>query len=355
MTARFLKKRSASNGLAPGSLVFIGNKKMKTSRLRLIDYDSEKLQEIELKLIRDGIPYKETNTVSWFNIDGLDNIELIKDIGEIFNLDPLLLEDVLNTGQRPKVEEFDNALFIVLKMMRYIEEDKTVISEQLSLILGEKFLITFQEQVGDVFEPVRERIRKSRGRIRNAGLDYLAYALLDTVVDNYFLIVEKLGEKIEDLEEDVLSDPTPEVLESINDYKREINFLRKSIRPSRELVIKLTKLDSEFINENTRPYLKELLDLITQVTEGLDTYCEMLNDQLSIYHTSVSNKMNEVMKVLTIFAAIFIPLTFIAGIYGTNFEYFPELSFRYSYFIFWGILVIIAIVMLRYFRKKGWL
>jgi magnesium transporter len=353
--ARFFKKREEIKGMSPGSLVFIGNKKVKNVRIRVIDYDGTQLKEDELKEIAEGAEFKRTNTVTWINVDGLHDLSLMKEIGDTFDLHPLLMEDILNTGQRPKLEEFDNCLFLVLKMLRYDNEKQMIVSEQLSMVLGDTFLLTFQEQPGDVFEPVRERIRKQKARIRGSGTDYLAYALLDCVVENYVFIVERMGEQIEDIEEEVLERAEPEVMEKINAFKREMNFLRKSIRPAREALMQMSKLDSELIDDQTLPFLKDLQDLITQATEAIDTYRDMLSDQLNLYNSVVGNRMNDIMKVLTIFAAIFIPLTFIAGIYGTNFEYLPELKFRYSYFIFWGVMLAVAVVMLIYFKKKKWL
>ena len=288
-------------------------------------------------------------------MDGLHDLSTMKEIGQTFDLHPLLVEDILNTGQRPKLEVFDNCLFIVLKMIRYEKEKQMIVNEQLSMVLGDTFLLTFQEQPGDVFEPVRERIRNQKGRIRGSGIDYLAYALLDTVVDNYIFIIEKLGEKIEDIEEEVLEKADAGVMEKINIFKREMNFLRKSIRPAREAIIQLSKLDSELIREQTIPFLKDLQDLITHAAEAIDTYRDMLSDQLNLYNSVTSNRLNDIIKVLTIFAAIFIPLTFIAGIYGTNFEYLPELHYKYSYFVFWGVIIIVAAVMLLFFKKKKWL
>jgi magnesium transporter len=353
--ARFFKKREANKGLAPGSLVFIGNTKVENILIRVIDYDKSNLTEAQLEDISKGKEFKETKTVSWINIDGLNDIELMQKLGEIFGLHPLLLEDILNTGQRPKFEEFDNCLFLVLKMLRYDAEKQLIISEQLSMVLGESYLITFQEQPGDVFEPVRERIRKQKGRIRGTGIDYLAYALLDTVVDNYISIIERLGDQIEDIEDEIFANPKPDVMEKISTFRGEMNYLRKSIRPLREALIQLLKSDNELIEDKTIPFLKDLLDLATQATEAIDTYREMLSDQLNIYNSSISNKMNEIMKVLTIFAAIFIPLTFIAGIYGTNFDNLPELHFKYSYFIFWGVMVSVAMALLAFFKRKEWL
>lgn len=353
--ARFFKKREEIKGMSPGSLIFIGNKKVDNIRIRVIDYDAVQLKEDELKGIAQGAVFKQTNTVTWINVDGLHDLASMKEIGSTFELHPLLMEDILNTGQRPKLEEFDDCLFLVIKMLHYDKEKQRIISEQLSLVLGNTFLLTFQEQPGDVFKPVRERIRKQKSRIRASGIDYLAYALLDCVAEDYVFIIERMGEQIEDVEEEVLNSAEPAVMEKINAFKHEMNFIRKSIRPAREAIIQLTKVDSELINDQTIPFLKDLQDLVTQATEAIDTYRDMLSDHLDLYDSVVGNRMNDIMKVLTIFAAIFIPLTFIAGIYGTNFEYFPELKFKYSYFIFWCVMLLVAMIMLIYFRKKKWL
>lgn len=353
--ARFLKNRNASKGLSPGSLVFIGQKKTEKTRIRLIDFDAANLKEEELSSIDMAAECTGSDSISWINIDGLHDVEVVNRTGELFALHPLLLEDILNTGQRPKMEEFDNCLFFVFRMLRHDEEKNTIISEQLSMVLGETFLLTFQEQPGDVFEPVRARIRKAKGRVRSSGKDYLAYALIDTLADNYISIIERLGDKIEDLEEEVLTDPSPHVMEKIHAYKREMNFMRKAIRPARETVLQLIHGEYSLIQENTLPFLKDLLDLFNEATESIDTYREILSDMMSLYASAMGNKMNDIMKVLTIFAAMFIPLTFIAGIYGTNFEHIPELHYKYSYFIFWGVLIVIGLGMLLYFKKKKWL
>lgn len=353
--ARFLKNKEASLGQAPGELIFIGKQKVKESIIRILDYDRDNLSEDYLQDIKDTIPYKDTSTVTWLNIYGLHDTELIRAVGKGFGLHPLVLEDISNTGQRPKMEEYDEYLFFTLKLMRYDEGDGRIHSEQLSIVLGKTFLITFHERPADVFEPVRERIRKHKGRIRKVGIDYLAYALLDTIVDNYFSIIERLGEHIEDIEDDILENPNQDVLTRINNYKREMNYLRKSIRPTKEFLLKLSRLDSDLIQEQTMPFLKDLLDLASQAVEVVDTYREMLSDHLNIYNTGISNRLNEIMKVLTIFSAIFIPLTFIAGIYGTNFENLPELHYRYSYFVFWGVMLMVALTMVRFFKRRNWL
>lgn len=353
--ARFLKKKTQAIGQAPGELIFIGEKKIEDTTIRLIDYDQEQLSENELQDIKDGIHFKDTSTVTWINIYGLHDTGVIGEVGKGFNLHPLVMEDIVSTGQRPRMEEYDNYLYFALKMMSWNSETKQIQSEQISMVLGQSFLITFQEQPGDVFEPLRERIRKHKGRIRKVGIDYLAYALLDTIFDNYLMIIERLGEKIEDLEDEILANPTQEVLSKINNYKREMNYLRKTIRPAREFILQFSRLDSDLVQEKTQPFLKDLLDLANQAVDVIDTYRDMLSDHLNIYDSRVSSKLNEIMKILTIFSAIFIPLTFIAGIYGTNFEYVPELHFRYSYFIMLGVMAILVVFMLRFFRSKRWL
>jgi magnesium transporter len=353
--ARFLKKREKAMGQSPGDLIFIGNQKMESVQLRVIDYDTGRLTDQELADIKDGSHFKETETVTWININGLHDLDVIKDVGRIFELHPLVLEDILNTGQRPKAEEFDTYLFIVLKMIRFDRESGRVINEQLSMIVGKNYLLTFQEQRGDVFEPVRDRIRRNRSRLRGSNTDYLAYALIDTVVENYIYIIELIGEKIEDLEEDLLTGQDTGVMEKINAFKREINYLRKSIRPAKEAILQLSRLDGDLVQDTTIPFMKDLQDLITQATEAIDTYRDLLTDQLNIYNSVTANKMNDIMKVLTVFAAIFIPLTFVAGIYGTNFEYLPELRYRYSYFIFWAVMIAIAGGLVLFFKRKRWL
>ena len=353
--ARFLKNKKASIGQAPGEVIFIGEHKIEQTVISIIDFDSENLVEQNLTSIHESTPYKETETVSWINICGLHDTGLIKTIGKEFGIHSLVLEDIVDTGQRPKMEDYDDYLFFAVKMLRFNETTGKIFSEQLSIVLGKSFLITFQEGSNDIFEPVRNRIRKKRGRIRISGVDYLAYALLDTIVDSDTYIIERMGDLIEENEAEVLDNPSQEVFAEINAYKREMNYLRKTIRPVKELVLRLSKTDSSLISSETKPFIKDLLDLITQEVEVIDSYREMLSDHLNIYNGAVSNRMNEIMKVLTIFSAIFIPLTFVAGIYGTNFEYLPELHFKYSYFVFWCVLLVVAFFMVRFFKRKKWL
>jgi len=353
--ARFVRKRDQLQGQVPGSLIFVGTKKVERTSIRVMDYDAGQLNEFDFTDANQIQGLQSSSTCSWVNIYGLHDVDVIKEIGARFNVHPLVLEDVLNTGQRPKLEEFDEFLFLVVKMFRYDQGEEVVHAEQLSMVLRKGVLITFQERKGDVFEAVRERIRKMKGRIRQSGVDYLAYALLDTVVDNYIQVIERIGGRVEELDERVLEEPNKEIIAEITSVKREFNYMRKSIRPARDAIIQLGKLDTDLISDDMGPFLKDLHDLITHATEVVEVYREMLTDQMNIYHSSLSNRMNDVMKVLTIFAAIFIPLTCIAVIYGTNFEYFPELHYRYSYFIFWGVIVAVAAGMVFFFRRKRWL
>lgn len=353
--ARFIKDRSKVKGTAPGSLILIGEQKMAKPLIQLIEYDSENLTEKEIGSIEEIKDCKNSNRVSWINIYGIHDIDIIKRLGVMFDLNPLFMEDMLNTDQQPKyVNGATNDAFI-LKMLKFDYQEKKIISEQLTLILGAHYVITLQEQKGDVFDPVRERIRTKKVRIRLSDNDYLAYALLDTVIDNYILLVESIGRYIEELEEKIFHNQSRQTVEEIYHYKIEINFLRKSVRPVKDMMNHLLKTETTYFKEINLEYLKDLNDLVIQATDAIELYSSMISDQLNIYHTNVSNKMNEVMKVLTIFASIFIPLTFIAGIYGMNFDFMPELKFRYSYLIFWIGIIILGVGLLLYFKKKKWL
>jgi magnesium transporter len=353
--ARFIKKPKEEIGLSPDALIFRGAQKTKDVLLRIINFDASNLQENAIQTVKEAVTYQDKNTVTWLNIDGLHNMEIMEEIGQAFDFDPLVIAEVMNTNSRPKVLEYDNCILITIKMMQIKEDDGKITVENLSLILTESVLISFQETKGDVFEPVRERIRKQKKRIRNGGTDYLTFALLDIVIDNYLYVINLLGEKIETLEENLLVNPNEVVINEINNYKKELNFLRKNIKPAKEMIFSLAKMETELIEEETDIHFKELQDNISQASDTSDSYREILSDQLNIYHTTISSKLNDTMRFLTVFSVIFIPLTFIAGIYGTNFENVPELSFKYSYYIMWGVMISIAIGMLLYFRNKKWL
>ena len=353
--ARFVTKKKEHIGLAPDDISFRGEKKMDEVVLRLVDFDAESLEETTLASVQDALPYRHKETVTWFNIDGLHDNTVIEAISDGFELDHLVLAEVMDMHARANVQEFQDCIVISIKMLQQNPETELISVENLSLILTSTVLLSFQEKRGDVFDPVRERIRGQKKRIRNGNVDYLAFALLDIVVDNYIYIIGVLGEKIEMLEENLLSEPKKSTIDEIYTYKRELNFLRKNITPAKDMIMSLSKLDSELISDSTHIHFQELLDNICQATDSSETYREILSDQLNIYHTTISSKLNDVMKFLTIFSVIFIPLTFIAGIYGTNFEVVPELKYEYSYFIMWGVMIVVAIGMLIYFKYRKWL
>lgn len=353
--ARFLRKNKKEIGLPPDELLFRGKKKIENVLLRVIDYDSGELEEHTLEKVKDVEKYAKEDTVTWLNIDGLHSAETMAEIAEVFNLDQLVLAAVMETNTRARVQEYENCLLISIKMLQHDSETDKVSVEHLSLILTGRTLISFQEKKGDVFEPVRGRIRQGKKRIRSSGPDYLAFALLDIVIDNYIYVVSLLGDGVENLEEELLSDPPMPVVDEINSYKKELNFLRKNIHPGREMILALTKMETDFIEDDSLVYFRDLLSNISQAVESTDSYREILSDQLNIYHTNVSSKLNDIMKVLTVFSVIFIPLTFIAGIYGTNFDYLPELHFKYSYYYMWGAMIVVAVGMLGYFKKRRWL
>lgn len=350
-----LRKASNKVGLPPGSLVHVGEKKTEQVKITVMDYDQTSFTEKEVEDIKECFPFKETPTITWINIDGLHNVEIIEKLGKHFNIHPLIQEDILHTGQRPKMEDFNEYILIILKMLYYDNEEDTVISEQISIILGSNYVISFQEVPGDVFNALRERIRSGKGRIRRMGADYLAYALIDSIVDHYFILLEKFGERIETLEEELAQDPQPETLQAIHNLKQEIIFLRKSVWPLREVISGLERVESSLIHDNISMYLRDVYDHTIQVIDSVETYQDILSGMLDLYLSSVSNKMNEVMKVLTIFASIFIPLTFMAGVYGMNFKFMPELEWRWAYPALWVAMATVATFLIIYFKRKKWL
>ncbi|MFH1718133.1 MAG: magnesium/cobalt transporter CorA, partial [Planctomycetota bacterium] len=342
-------------GLPPGTLVHVGEKMVENVRISYIDYDEQGFSEKQASKIEECFPFKTTPTVTWINIDGLHEVEIIERLGNQFELHPLMLEDILHTEQRPKYEDFEKYMFFVMQMLRYNEEIQAVESEQISLVLGESYVITFQERVGDVFDTVRERIRNSKGRIRKMGPDYLAHALIDAIVDSYFSILEKVGEKIEAMEDQLISDPTEKTLQQIHTMKREMILLRRSVWPLREVISGVQRSESGLIQESTDVYLRDVYDHTIQIIDTIENFRDMVSGMLDIYLSGISNRMNAVMKVLTIIATIFIPLTFVAGVYGMNFEHMPELKWHWAYPAVWFVMIVIAAVMLVYFRRKKWL
>lgn len=342
-------------GVSPGTLVFIGQKKMDSVHIRLIDYNAEELKEETLTDLPSKNQLFHSTRNSWLNIDGLHDIVFLQRFVDEFDVHPLIMEDVVNTGQRSKMEEIDEYIFLSLKMLHFDSVEEEVRAEQVSMVLHDHYLITFQENIGDVFEPVRVRLRNKKGKSRFASADYLMYALLDTVVDNYVFLIEEIGSRIEDLELKVLDNPDKEIVEQINNFKKELNFLSKVIRPAREMLLSLVRSENPLIQKKTRPYINDLVGIITHAIETIDSYRMMLGDFLEIYNTTVNHRINDVMRFLTIFSTIFIPLTFIAGIYGMNFEVMPELKVSWGYFAALGIMATVAVGMLGFFRKKKWL
>jgi len=343
------------SGLAPGTVVYTGDKTSSDLYIEVFDYDKGTCEEKELDIIEDVYHYIDSKPITWININGLNHIDAIEKIGTYCHLHPLILEDIANTQQRPKIDEYENYLFVVLKML-YFDMDEKLSIEHISFVLGDGFVISFQESDGDVFDPIRNRIRNNKGRIRTMGGDYLLYALMDAIVDNYFNLIETMGDKIEELEDDLFEEkPNDDITYDIQNLKKEILKIRRAVFPLREVVNRLEKSEHKLILNKTQFYLRDLYDHIIQVSENIEIYRDMIWGLMDMYMTTISNKMNEVMKVLTIIATIFIPLTFIAGIYGMNFDNIPELHHKYGYFILWGIMILIFVGLLYYFKRRKWL
>ncbi|MDT8402035.1 MAG: magnesium/cobalt transporter CorA [Bacteroidales bacterium] len=353
--ARFIKDRSPAAGQAPGSLILIGRQKMEKPQITLMDYSPDHINESELESIKECEPFLKTDSVSWINIYGIHEMEMIQDIGKIFGIDNLLLEDILNTDQMPKYVAGEIYDAFILKMLDYDPSSNKISAEQITLILGKNFVLSLQERKGDVFNPVRERIRNHTGRVRLNNNDYLAYALMDIISDNYLSITETLGRQIEDLEAQIFSDGNNDLAEDIYRYKIELSYLRKNIRPVKEGIMNLLRNENSFFSPDTLNHMTDIKESIIHATESIELYSNLASDQLNTHNSLVNNKMNQVMKVLTIFASIFIPLTFIAGVYGMNFRYIPELELKSGYFFFWLLTIIIGISLILFFKKKKWL
>lgn len=348
------KRKYGSLHQLPGEVTYVGEKES-ISTLEIIAYDKKNHQRHESENLEDAFKFKESDQNVWINVNGLNNTQEIEKLGKHYGLHPLIVEDIVNTQQRPKIEEHENYLFIVLKMLYYDDKNEFT-KEHISVVLEENQVLTFQEAKEDVFDGLRDRIVNSKGRIRNVGADYLMYSILDAIVDNYFVIIENISEKIQGLEEELfLKHPRKSISVEIQQLKREILKIRKAIFPLREVIKQLEKSEHRFIEKKTKNYLNDISDHVIQVCESVEIYREMTWGLMDMYMTTISNKMNEVMKVLTIMASIFIPLTFIAGVYGMNFEYMPELDERYGYFVIWGVMIIVFLGMLWYFKRKKWL
>jgi magnesium transporter len=352
--SRRMKSLTKQPGLPPGELIHLGERKTKHVRISVFDYNEKSLLEKDISDLSEVSEYLGKKSVTWLNINGLHEIKHIEAVGKIFNVHSLVLEDVLNTNQRPKVEEFDDYLYVVVKMLSGNADGNGIDTEQVSLILGKNYVISLQEKEGDLFDPVRDRIRTMKGRIRKMGADFLMYSLVDAIVDHYFFILENIGTRINDLEEIVLSDPTPVTLQQIHKLKRDVIYLRKTIWPTRDMTMYLPQMPSSLISDDISIFLRDLYDHVMRVNEAIETYRDMITAVLDIYLTTINNRMNEVMKVLTIISTIFIPLSFFAGIYGMNFDFMPELHYKWGYYILLFAMMCIAGAMMLFFRKKRW-
>ncbi len=341
-------------GLPPGTLIHVGEQKIEQTELTIIDYDATKLDRRDDVTVEECVQLRKTDTVSWINLYGLHDIDLIENLGKNFDIMHLALEDILNTSHRPKFEAFEEYNLIILKMLTFDDDSASVVDEQFSFIFGRNYVLSFQERRGDVFSGVRERLNRKSGRIRSRGTDYLVYALIDSVVDNYFHILEKIGDQLATLEHDLIREPTQDCLNRIYHFKNQLLLLRKSIWPLREVISEMQKEESAFIDPTTQVFLRDLYDHSIQVMDTVEIFRDTVSGLLDLYMSSVSNRMNEVMKVLTIMASIFIPLTFIAGVYGMNFEYMPELKWRWAYPAVWMLMGATVVGMVIYFRRKRW-
>ncbi len=350
-----LKRQRKKVGLPPGSLVYTGDQSDITPTLTLLSYTRDNIQEKHDKNLEECLTARIDNGITWLNIDGLQNIELIKQIGKNYNLHPLVLEDILNPVQRAKIEMFEHYVFIVMKIMIWHEKSKSFSVQQISLILGDHFVLTFQEKHCPLFDAIFNAIRSGQGRIREQNTDYLCYILMDTIVDQYFVILDQIGEQIEKTEKIIITDPTKKNIQSLYRLKRKMFFFRKVAWPVREIINHLLQAKVSFVGDFVLPYFRDVYDHIIQIIDTVETFRDMLSSMLDVYLSSLTNRINEVMKVLTIIATLFIPLTFIASIYGMNFKYMPELQWKWGYFTVLGVMALMVIGMLIYFRNKKWM
>ncbi len=342
-------------GLPPGTLVHVGDKKLEKSLITIFDYDVDNFSEHTAETIEESFSFRDKPSITWINIDGIQETEVIQKVQSHFHIHPLVVEDITNTQQRPKMEDYGDYMYFVLKML-YIDSDTGGIeSEQVSLILGSNYVISFQETVGDIFDPIRDRIRNFKGRVRKTGADYLAYCLIDAVIDNYFVMLELLDQQIEKLEDDLIMNPRQELYEEVHQLKRDMIFIRRQIWPLRELISGLQRTESPLIKPETHVYLRDAYDHAIQVIDTIESFRDILGGLHDVYFTSISNKLNEVMKVLTVISTIFMPLTFIVGVYGMNFKHMPELEWWFAYPALWMIMIAITISMVAFFKSRKWI
>jgi magnesium transporter len=352
---RLLRRRTKKAGLPPGTLVYTGEKVHEPAKITVIDYDEKNFAEKEIASLNECPVFATKASVTWINVSGIHQVANLEKLGECFSLHPLVLEDILNVDQRPKIEDYEDYLFIVLKSIQQGEQTQEMTVNQISLILGPNYVLSFQEGDSNLFTPVRERLVAAKGRIRKAGADYLAYSLIDLIVDHYFEVLEGSAEQIEIVEDEVVSQPNPQTLRQVHRFKNDMIILRKSLWPLREVIARLERRESSLIEDATSVYFKDVYDHTIIAIDTVETYRDILSGMLDIYLSSVSNRLNEVMKVLTIIATIFMPLTFIVGLYGMNFKYMPELEWHYGYYGVLTFMALVALIMLAIFKKKKWL
>ena len=350
---KLVQKRSKKTGLPPGSLVHIGERKPGKVTLHIFRYNAAGCEELQPERA-DQLSPPSDESVVWINVGGVHDVQVLETLGKQFSLHPLLLEDVANTDQRPKLDDYEEYLFVVIKMLS-LTERKQIAVEQVSLVLGRNYVLSFQENGTDVFQPVRERLRGGKGRLRQADSDYLLYALVDAIVDQYFAVLELMGERLEAVQQAVVDDPKPETLNDIHALKRQLLFLRRAVWPLRDVMNNLSRSDCRFLHDSTKVFFRDVYDHVVQIVDTIETLREMVSASLDIYLSSVSYRLNAVMRVLTVITTIFMPLSFIASIYGMNFEYMPELRSPWGYPLVLGVMAAVGVGMLVLFRKKRWL
>ena len=347
-------KYGKKTGLPPGTMVHTGKKHREKINIQIANYSDHYYEEASLHNIADAGPYIEKPGTTWMNISGVHDINILQKLGTHFDIHPLVLEDIVNTIQRPKLETFDKYLYVVIRSLNF-NEDNEVESDQVSLVLFNNILFSFQEGRQELFKPIYDRLTVEDSRIRKMGTDYLMYALMDCIVDQYFTVLDQIGDKIEVLEDAIMADPNQKTLHDIQQIRRELIYFRKSVWPLRDVLNSLYRDESSLINPAMRIYLRDVYDHTIHIIDSIENHRDMVMSLVDTYMSSVSNRMNEVMKVLTIIATIFIPLTFIAGVYGMNFNYMPELKWHWGYPAALMVMLLISIIMLFYFRRKKWL
>jgi magnesium transporter len=347
------RQRSKKSFLPPGTVEADTSLESQKVVISILQFNENIIEEFVFNQLSELKDVSNNQFVTWINVDGIHDASIIEKIGSLYQIHPLTLEDIANTDQRPKFEDYENYVVVMMKMLYY---DTELHNEQLTIVLKNNVVITFQENHGgDAFYPIRKRLKEAKGRVRKFGADYLCYALIDAVVDSYFNILEIIGDKIELMDEQLISEPTPDTLNVLHAMKREMIYLRKSVWPVRDMVNSLERSETQLIQNSTDVYLRDLHDHVVRVIETVENYRDLINGMMDIYLSSLSNKMNEVMKVLTIISTLFIPVTFIVGVYGMNFEYMPELRSPYGYGATWVVMLVIMGSLLYYFRRKKWL